>query len=90
MLIPQRISDESDMYVANPDITTWLQSQASLSPHVYTLNRMLLKAKQSDLRVPPKVLLEPIRIIFPTIIIFMIDHHCHGRVLEYSIAVLHP
>ncbi len=46
------------MYVANPDIiTTWLQIQASLSSHVYTLNRMLLQAKQSDLRVPPKVLL---------------------------------
>ncbi len=29
------ILDESDMYVANPDITMWLQSQASLyfEPH---------------------------------------------------------
>ncbi len=26
---------------------------------------------------------------FPTIIVFMIDHRCHGRVLEYSIAVAH-
>ncbi len=49
------ILDGSD--VANQDITTWLQSQASLSAHVYTLNRMLLQAKQSELRVPPKVLL---------------------------------
>ncbi len=36
-----------DMHVANPDITTWLQSQAYLSSHVYTLNRMLRQAKQS-------------------------------------------
>ncbi len=41
------------MYVANPDITT----QVFLSSHVYTLNRMLLQAKQSELRVQPKVLL---------------------------------
>ncbi len=51
------ILDESDMYVANPDITTWLQSQASLSSDIYTLNRMLLQAKISELRLPPKVLL---------------------------------
>ncbi len=46
--------DYSDMY---PDIPTWLQSHASLSSHVYTLNRMLLQAKESELRVLPKVLL---------------------------------
>ncbi len=45
------------MHVANPDITMWLQSQASLSSHVYTLNHILLQAKQSELRVLPKVLL---------------------------------
>ncbi len=31
------------------------QSQASLSSHIYTLNPMLLQAKQSELRVPPIV-----------------------------------
>ncbi len=37
------ILDESDMYVlANPDITTWLQSQDSLSSYVYTLNVLIL------------------------------------------------
>ncbi len=38
--------------VANPDITpeSWLQL-AFLSSHVYTLNRMLLQAKQPELRV---------------------------------------
>ncbi len=30
------ILDKSDIYVASPDITTLLQSQASLSSHVYT------------------------------------------------------
>ncbi len=48
---------ESDMYVAKTDNTTWLQSQASLSSHVYSMNCMLSQAKQSELRVLPKVLL---------------------------------
>ncbi len=42
------------MYVANPDITGWLQSQASLSSHIYILDCMLWQAKQSEFRVPPK------------------------------------
>ncbi len=39
------ILDASDMYVlANPDITTWLQSQDSLSSYVYTLNILILSS----------------------------------------------
>ncbi len=50
------ILDESGMYVANPDIMRHFK-WASLSSHVYTLDCMLLQAKQSELRVPPNVLL---------------------------------
>ncbi len=37
-----------------------------------------------------KILKKPEVNVFSTVIIFMIDHRCHGRVLEYSIAVAHP
>ncbi len=50
------ILDESDMYVANPDIMRDFKWASHFS-HVYTLDCMLLQAKQSELRVPPNVLL---------------------------------
>ncbi len=59
--------DYSDVY---QDITKWLESQAFLSSYDYTLNHMLLQAKQSELRVPPKVLLS--EFVFH-------DHHFHDR-----------
>ncbi len=76
------VLDESDMYVANPDISTCLQSQASLSSRLYILDCMLWQAKQSELRVPPKSAALTNQKKESTIIVFMIDHRGHGRVLD--------
>ncbi len=68
------------MYVANPDITMWLQSQASLSSHIYTLNACMRNNQSSGCR--PKYCYNQSEFFSPTIIVFMIDHRCHGRVLN--------
>ncbi len=41
-------------YVSNPDITMWLQSQASLSSHVYTFNACMRNNQSSGCRSRPK------------------------------------
>ncbi len=60
------ILDESDMYVSNPDITTWLQSQASLSSHVYTLNACMWNNHSSGCRGRPKCCFNQSLIRIPT------------------------
>ncbi len=66
------ILDESDMYVSNPDITTWLQSQASLSSHVYTLNACMWNNHSSGCRGCPKCCFNQ----------SLIRIRCYGRVID--------
>ncbi len=54
------------MYVAYPDITTWLQSQASLSSHVYTLNACMWNNQSSGCY--PKCCFNQSEMFFPPII----------------------
>ncbi len=67
-----------------------MKSKASLSSHIFTLNACMQNNQSSGFcpkccyfqsKSPPP----PAQII-----VFMIDHHCHGRVIEYTIAVAHP
>ncbi len=74
--------DYSDVY---QDITKWLESQAFLSSYDYTLNHMLLQAKQSELRVPPQS--AAFRIFFPR---SSFSWSIIAVTAEYSITVAHP
>ncbi len=82
---PPYILDESDMYVANPDITLWIQSQASLSSHIYTLNACMQNNQSSGCR--PKCCYNQPEFIFPR---SSFSWPIIAVTAEYSIAVAHP
>ncbi len=71
------ILDESDMCVDHQTSLRDLK-RASLSSHVF----QPMHVKQSELRCRPKCCDNQSE-SFPTIIVFMIDHRCHGRVLDH-------
>ncbi len=75
------ILDESDMYVANPDITTWLQSQASLfSRLLWTACCCKLNDQSSGCH--PKCCYNHSEFFFPSWSIIAVT-------AKYSIAVAH-